>query len=145
MLESFGLHLRNLIDFFYPRKTTHDTDIVATDFMESPGEWDSSAISLTLEQARIRADKELSHLTAERKAPADPTKPWNIGRLFAEIELIARIFGSKASQTKLHPDVRNLLTASPMLSMLGPQSYTTTTNHSGVTLFGYTGPSQKLP
>src|SRR5262245_13225735 len=40
-IEGFGLHLRNIIDFLYPRRLrVTDTDIVAADFLPN-GKWDA--------------------------------------------------------------------------------------------------------
>jgi len=40
LLESFAIHLGNLIDFFYtePGNARND-DLVAADFLDSPGTW----------------------------------------------------------------------------------------------------------
>jgi len=58
LLESFGIHLRNLIDFFYTSRLKPD-DVIAEDFC--PG-W-SETISGTLKAAKEGANKEISHLT----------------------------------------------------------------------------------
>jgi len=111
-LESFVLHLRNLIDFFYPRKSVQSSDVIATDFLDDPATWDPPAsISATLNAARDRADKELSHLTAQRRDTGDPTKPWETDALFGEIKAVADKFVAKASPKKLHQHVFELLTA----------------------------------
>ena len=69
----FGIHLRNLIDFlFTPPGEEHPDDVIAADFCPS---W-NEAISVKLDAARVRANKEVSHLTPLRKAGFDPTKPW---------------------------------------------------------------------
>jgi hypothetical protein len=54
-VESFVLHLRNLIDFFYPRRSVQDSDVIATDFMDDPAAWDPpTSISAPLAAARTR-------------------------------------------------------------------------------------------
>lgn len=112
MVELFVFHLRNLIDFFYPRKTLQDSDVIATDFIDVPNDWASPrSIPASLEAARRRADKELSHLTAARKDEGDPSKPWDAGVLFAEIKGLAQTFASKASLAKLHSRVRELVSS----------------------------------
>ncbi len=34
MVEAFAIHLRNLIDFLYPKKSPWDTDVIAADFFD---------------------------------------------------------------------------------------------------------------
>ena len=67
ILESFGIHLRNMIDFFYLPRSPHD-DILAQDFFEKPEVWPDirPTCSAELIRAKKRADKELSHLTFTR-------------------------------------------------------------------------------
>jgi hypothetical protein len=102
LIESFGIHLRNLIDFFCtPIGTERDHDVIASDFC--PG-W-SESISGTLKDAKERANKELSHLTLARKHPTDPAKSWDINGLFNEVMDVANRFVAKTPQTKLSGDV----------------------------------------
>ena len=106
-IESFGIHLRNLIDFFYTKagKELND-DVIAADFC--PG-W-NEAIPAALDAARVRANKELNHLTLQRKSGLDPTKPWDIAGLFNEITAVARTFAARADPAKLSPEVGKWLT-----------------------------------
>jgi hypothetical protein len=66
LIESFVVHLRNVIDFLYLDRPK-PTDVVAADFFD-PSVWEGlrPAISATLESARVRANKEIAHLTTER-------------------------------------------------------------------------------
>jgi len=112
LVELFVLHLRNLIDFFYPRQNAQDSDVIASDFIDIASGWASpSSITDSLKAARRRADKELSHLTADRKDEGDPTKPWEVGALFTEIKGLAKTFAAKASPKKLDCKVRELIDA----------------------------------
>jgi len=99
LLESFLVHLRNLIDFFC-RPRERATDVVAEDFFDNPSNWKRNPTS-TLEKARERANKELSHLTTGRKEPDDPEKVWDIGALFTEIDQFVHMFIQNASSPKL--------------------------------------------
>jgi hypothetical protein len=102
LLESFGIHLRNLIDFFYiPTGKERDGDVIASDLC--PG-W-SETISKTLEVAKERASKEISHLTLDRKKESDSTKPWDVAGLFQEVSDVAKRFAAQAPPTKLSPKV----------------------------------------
>jgi hypothetical protein len=124
LLESWVGHLRNLINLFC-RPRDRD-DVIAADFFDNPGEWTQSE-SDTLKNARVRADKELSHITGKRKYTGDKDKDWDVAGLFREIEDIANDFASKASEAKLHSDVRRLLGAarSEGVFVLGVHSHST--------------------
>jgi hypothetical protein len=105
LLESWVGHLRNLINFLCrPRQ---QDDVIAADFFDNPGAWPQSE-SDKLKTARVRADKELSHITGKRKYTSDKDKGWDVAGLFHEIEGIAKKFAATASEVKLHPDVRLL-------------------------------------
>jgi hypothetical protein len=68
-VESFALHLRNLIDFFYTEP--FDDDVVAEYFYDDPSKWGraTTATPPVLLAAKKRADKEVSHLTKTRLHP----------------------------------------------------------------------------
>ncbi len=71
-VECCLLHVRNVLDFLYPRLRVHADDIVADDF--TAGRWsrerpDAAAVQLAgmpLQRVRQRLDKELAHLTYSR-------------------------------------------------------------------------------
>src|SRR5437868_5537964 len=58
LIESFVVHLRNLIDFFFT-PPNHEDDVTAIHFCP---QW-AEVIPDTLRVAKERANKELSHLT----------------------------------------------------------------------------------
>jgi hypothetical protein len=107
LIESFVIHLRNLIDFFFTPET-HNDDVVATDFC---GGW-NEPISSTLKTARERANKELTHLTLGRKSGLHPDKPWDVAGLFQEVSAVAKTFSGRASTEKLSPHVGKWLNLS---------------------------------
>jgi hypothetical protein len=122
LIESFGMHLRNLIDFFFTPRVKGD-DVIAADFC--PG-WNET-MPATLNQARARANKELSHLTLGRKSGLHPDKPWDVAGLFKEVQEVAQRFAAKASPTKLHADVRKFL-ALPRANAIAVVASMTTSN-----------------
>ncbi len=63
---------------------------------------DSPQLSPLAASARVRANKELAHLTTERKHPADPTKPWPVHELAAETVELFKHFVQGASPSKLN-------------------------------------------
>ena len=102
LIESFGIHLRNLIDFFCtPAGSERDDDVIASDFY--PG-WQEN-ISDTFKTAKTRANKVLSHLTLERTTG----QPWDVDVLLKEVMGIATRFAAKASPSKLSPKVAEWL------------------------------------
>ena len=114
LLESFAIHLRNLIDFFYtPPGKARDDHLVAADFFDSPTAWDPGAITKSLADARERANKEISHITYKRKSATDQTKPWPVAGLFKEVHSVAQKFDAGASSKKLHPSVITWLKFDP--------------------------------
>jgi hypothetical protein len=106
LLESWVIHLRNLIDFFC--QPGRSDDVTAWDFFDTPAAW-TPTMSSVLEKARGRANKELSHLTLARKTGNPPDKAWPVNELFGEIETIAKDFAAKASDRKFHAKVREFL------------------------------------
>ena len=84
MIEAFVIHLRNLIEFFYPN-ILRPTSVVATDFCTT---WQTvrPTISAVLENARVRANKELAHLTTNRLAGIPSAKQWDPPALAGEIK-----------------------------------------------------------
>ena len=110
LLESFALHLRNLIDFFYNR-TAPKNYVIARHFFDLPSNWTPN-ITPKLGKACTRANEEVSHLTQGRKSGDTPDKLWDAAGLFKEIETVAKDFGAKASKKKLHPRVLAFLNLS---------------------------------
>lgn len=87
VIESFATHVRNLVDFFYPRRTVQKSDVIAADYYPAgvlPS--DFPGIPLSLERARNRADKELAHLTVERMFVAPTDKPWPHREIVTELK-----------------------------------------------------------
>jgi len=129
LTESFVIHLRNLIDFFFTTETKND-DVVATDFCAG---WNEK-ISTPLSAAKIRANKELSHLTLGRKNGQHPDKPWDYAGLFREVSDFAKSFAGRASPTKLSPDVPKWLSLfhTNALAVVGASSNATTATMTAV-------------
>jgi hypothetical protein len=88
-LESFALHVRNLIDFFYtPPK---DDDIVAEYYVSDVGRWNAErpAVTSSLLDAKRNANKRIAHLTFGRLV-ADPGWAWETIR--AELQPVMECF-----------------------------------------------------
>src|SRR5271169_4802694 len=116
LVESYGVHLRNLIDFFY--REGQGDDVTAWDFMDATTSWMPGNRPPSLTKAQERANKELSHLTQARISGSPPEKAWDTYGLLKEIAAVAKEFAFKASQKKLHPMVREFLQLQPEQMLL---------------------------
>jgi len=109
VVESFALHLRSLIIFLYPY-SKRKNDICAEDFFIDIDTWNNlrPKISLTLEHAKDRADKEVGHLTTSRQFGTPESKKWNVALLTDEIFPILKFFCESANKLKLYPEFQPL-------------------------------------
>ena len=105
-IESFMVHLRNLIEFLFTRKPG-DTDVAAVDFC-APGAW-NPAITQSLIDARQRVNKELAHLTTDRISGSSLKKQWDFARLAQELRSHLRDFVAQADPAKLSPRVKTAI------------------------------------
>ena len=105
LIEGFVVHLRNVIDFLY-LDNPKPTDVVAADFF-APSAWQSMrpAMSATLQAARVRANKEIAHLTTDRIEGTPPNKGWDFGGLATEIRPILTLMATHALAARLSPNV----------------------------------------
>lgn len=101
LVEVFAIHLRNLVDFLYLERP-QPTDVVAADFCAT-GSWDAvrPPITRSLEAARVRANKEVAHLTSQRIAGTPPEKAWDTEALAAEIRPLLQLVVAQAETTRL--------------------------------------------
>ncbi len=106
LLEGFVLHLRNIVDFFFPGRTRPD-DVVAADFC-AEGVWQPE-LPRKLQEARRRANKELAHLTSKRKPGVDASKGWDLVGLSEEVHALMRLFVEQALPSRLAPVVARVV------------------------------------
>jgi hypothetical protein len=138
--ESFVLHLRNLISFFYS-KPTKPTDVVASYFFAKTGEWESQRPpkSAKIELALQRAHKELAHLTTKRIAGSSAAKEWRVDDLINELSPTIEKFVAAACPTRLKP-----ATAANICTLLNPLP-PTVTSIPGVNAVGLTRTTLQIP
>lgn len=124
LIEAFTVHVRIVLDFLYNEGPQKD-DVVAEDFFETPGEWQSCRPIMTdlLSTVRRRVGKEVAHLTYARIEKTEATRQWqfvliadDIGTAverFISIVPHARITERFASliQNQSKPDPQTLPTA----------------------------------
>lgn len=75
LLESFGIHNRNLIDFLWLDRPMKDTDAVARDWIEG---WEAPKMSERLTNVKDRVGKEMVHLSYNRLDVAEDQKGWTV-------------------------------------------------------------------
>lgn len=96
LVESFAIHIRDLIGFFYAGTSPHGDDIIAEDFFPEPDIWRNAipAKSDYLEELRIRANKEVAHLTYTRLQLTPDNGRWDYDRAFEVLNEIIATFRS---------------------------------------------------
>ena len=120
LIEVFAIHLRNLIDFLYLERP-QQTDVVAADFFAT-GAWEAAKppITISLDAARVRANKEVAHLTSKRIAGAPPEKAWDPRALVAEIRPLLQLVVANAEATRLSPGVAEAIRCCAFLEWSAP-------------------------
>ncbi len=76
LLESFVIHFRALLDFFYPPANVKNDDVLAGDYFDDSEAWEKirPQLSEALSRAKTRAHKEIAHLTYARLDVTPETK-----------------------------------------------------------------------
>jgi len=109
LVESFAIHLRNLITFFYgDSKRYRPTDVLAIDYFDD-GRWNNlrPPKSELITRAEDQASKQIAHLTTKRYAGVHEEKKWHFLSLSKEVRNVTRIFIGGASASRLAPSFRN--------------------------------------
>ena len=113
LIESFATHLRNIIEFLYPKKDKpRDTDVAAEDFFLSSASWikfRADPMSPVLEAAYEKANKEIAHLTTDRVSGS----PWDVEGLAKEVGPLLKRFVKNAENTRLSGKVASALRRAP--------------------------------
>ena len=110
-IESYAIHLRNLITFLYP-SSVRDSDVCAKDFFIDPERWSQirPTLSESLDKAKKRADKEVGHLTTARLSGSPEEKTWDVRSLSGEIFPLMLLFVESADKVKLRDSFDELVT-----------------------------------
>jgi hypothetical protein len=109
VLESFTIHLRQLIDFFWPenpRRSGDTPDAVAADFFDE-GEWESlcpERPEILSEAIRKKIGWGVAHLTYGRARAKPEDKPWQFVALAHALAPAILAFVDNVDKTKLNPD-----------------------------------------
>jgi len=100
--ESFVIHARNLIEFFYTKRMSQG-NIIASQFFDN-NEWDSLIKNkcVILTQFKIRASQYVMHLSSKRLHPADDDYQLDYEKIRDEILKIAIFFFKEVSREKIN-------------------------------------------
>ena len=96
VVEGMALHARNLIDFFYT--APQQDDVAATHFFSDPHVWPRvrPACPTVLQEAKTRANKEISHLTYTRLLVTPDDKEWPVGAIIEALDAALDVFCERA-------------------------------------------------
>lgn len=105
LLQSFALHVRNLIDFLYNDKHQPD-DVYAGDYFDTPEKWQQLRLAITpgLTKAKKRANKEVAHLTYSRLKVTQEEKIWAFVELSGEMIKAFDPFVTNVDRSLLDPE-----------------------------------------
>lgn len=92
LLESFGIHNRNLIDFLWLDRPMKDTDAIARDWIE---DWEAPEMSERLAKVKDRVGKEMVHLSYNRLDVPEKEKGWTVLGIGPEVIGTFATFASK--------------------------------------------------
>ena len=108
LLESWVLHVRNLIDFFYTPKKMDD--VVMVEFSSGwKGIREFPKITTELARARDRANKEMAHLTYSRIGKSDADRQWAVGPITSQLIERMKAFADLVADDETSTEVRKLL------------------------------------
>lgn len=112
LIESFALHLRNLLEFLYDDKDS--SNIVAAQFC-ARGVWklDPKAKPPVLGKAWGAANEQIAHLTDKRKPRDSPDKVWPFKEIADAIRPLIERFTANALTGRLSLKVAAAINAKP--------------------------------
>ncbi len=92
-LETFVIHWRALIEFFYTETKNWPDDLRADDFIDK-NRWENARgnIPSCINNLKHRAGKEMAHLTSSRKYEADAEKNWPYEDMKKHLEGVIKLF-----------------------------------------------------
>ena len=112
-VESFAVHCRALVAFFFDPTTTHDTDVIAADFFSVPDQWLlAHNINGFLRAVRVQANKQIAHITTERRnlnASGGKDGVWQISDIVQAICRLMADFLATSPDQNLDPDAKRKL------------------------------------
>lgn len=106
MLESWALHLRNVLSFIHDDRPGKGS-AVAADFMD--GDWARLRGDLpsVLRLARAKASKEIAHLLYGRAKLSDEQRTWHLAPVLVELGEVLHRFVDAVPDARLQADFRD--------------------------------------
>ena len=103
LLESFVIHFRALLDFFYPPEKVKKDDVLAEDYFDDSDDWEKirPQLSEALSRAKKRAHKEVAHLTYTRLDVTPETKGWAFIEIAKEMNKVMEVFVKNVPRNRL--------------------------------------------
>lgn len=95
LIESFVLHARVLIFFFYRNKEKYPDDIIAQDFLSENIKWAEIRPEMSdfLKETKFKADKQLAHLCLGRiQLSREYNHDWDFQKVYQELNGIIELF-----------------------------------------------------
>lgn len=113
-IESFAVHCRALVAFFFDPTTANNTDVIAADFFTVPDQWlRAHNIDGYFLAVRVQANKQIAHITTERRnlnTSAGKDGLWQISDIVQAVCKLMADFLANAPDQNLDPDAkRNLI------------------------------------
>lgn len=110
LIETFGIHLRLVVDFLYEPAREPD-DVCAEDYVADVNKWKKArrALARPLKIATRRTDKQIAHLTFKRYRGSAPQKRWNPRSLLDLTRQPLKVFREHALNRRLHRRVRDYI------------------------------------
>lgn len=105
LLESFAIHLRQLLDFFYRTSKVKQDDVLAMDyFAENPELW-SEAISelpeIDYQAIKDRVSQLVAHLTYKRDEILRTQRAWEVTEYKSHVLSVTRAFYASVDKSLL--------------------------------------------
>ena len=109
LLESFGIHVVIVLNFLL-NKDIRTGDAAANDYVKDKNNWRNinSKYRKELDFLFWRRNKELAHLSYERRNVKPDMKDWNSLAITREISDLIDLFIDAADESLLHPNVTAL-------------------------------------
>jgi hypothetical protein len=120
LVESFAIHCRALIAFFFAHDKDNEagnvlpTDVLAAYFFPDDAPWANFCprIIAQMKNAKRQADKEIAHITTDRRdvnQPGGKESRWAISDIHAELRTVMKAFLHNAPETLFASGVRAYL------------------------------------
>jgi hypothetical protein len=110
ILESYAIHVRLLIHFFFDDSSQKD-DVLASHYFGPQKQWKDIAPPYTniLKIAKKRADKEIAHLTYSRQKVTKEKKPWQFLPISNDLQLAINKFITSVPRELLGEQWQNII------------------------------------